>query len=247
MDHPDTEILPPSKSKHQIEAPFLIRSPVPVTETIIRNTIGPRIQYPAGTITTDLDSIIRSKYRSPPKPLPPLKIREKEKIDDIKPNADEEEDIDDIVNKIAYEGNLNDDKAKKTNEKDPFIPIEIFDDSSYEEYSLDYLMKHPDAFSRYREISGAVYWTECKVLKYDKKDELFTIEWAKTHKRKKVARYNLRFAIENEKKFNDRVENAKRSAKRYESQFRFNSRIQQMSLENLPELSKLNIQEIIKI
>ena len=245
MDNPNVEILPPSIPKHQIEAPFLIKSPLPVTETIIRNGIGPRIQYPVGTTTTDLDSIIRSKYRSPPKPLPPLKNNETENIEETKQDT-EEEDIDEIINNVTYEGNLNNEKPKTMNENEPFMPLEIFDDSSYEEYSLDYLMKHPEAFSRYREISGAVYWTECNVIKYDKKNELFTIEWAKTHKRKKVARYNLRFAIENEQKFNERVEAAKKSAKRYEAQFRFNSRIQQMTFDNLPELTKSDIQEIIR-
>ncbi|OHT04040.1 Dynein heavy chain family protein [Tritrichomonas foetus] len=217
LSHPEIELISPKSkvNKNQIEAPFLIKSPVPVTEPIVNTGIGQRVQYPSGTTTTDLDSIIRSKYRAPAKPLPPLKNR----------------------GPTTSTSSLDDGES--------FMPLEIFDDTTFEEYPLEELMKNPDAYSRYRELSGTTYWTECKVIDYNKEEEIFTIEWLKTKKRKKVARYNLRFAIENEDLFEQRVENAKKAAKKYEIQFRFDSRVKQMPMEELPELSQNNFQEIL--
>ena len=213
-ENPEFELIQGSfNPKNIVEAPYLIKSPVPVTEPLVNTGInGPKVRHPSGMTTTSIDSITRSKGKVQLQPLPPLK--------------DESEDEDE-------------------NNKETFLPLEMFDDSSYEEYPLDVLLQHPEAYSKYRELSGATYWTECTVVDYDPDTMLFTIEWDKTRRRKKVVRYNLRFAIEDEEKFRKRIEAAKRAARRYEYQYRFDSRIKQMPIEELPELSPENFLQIM--
>ncbi|EAY07015.1 Dynein heavy chain family protein [Trichomonas vaginalis G3] len=127
---------------------------------------------------------------------------------------------------------------------DFFLPIELFDDSNYEQYPLEYLLQHPDAFSKYTVINMGTVWKKCKVLEYFPENKLFTIQWEKSTQKKKVTRFNLRFECEDEAKFNKRIEAAKEGCRAYEMEFRLNSRINQMPTTDLPELPD---QEISKI
>ncbi|OHT12761.1 hypothetical protein TRFO_17306 [Tritrichomonas foetus] len=128
----------------------------------------------------------------------------------------------------------------------PFLPLELFDDTTYEEFSLEYLLEHPKAWSKYNDMENQENeWRECNVVGYDPKTFYFTIEWKNSKKRKKVARFNLRFDVENIDKFNERIEAAKRASLRYEMQFRFNARVESMPIDDLPELSPQNLQKIV--
>ena len=102
-------------------------------------------------------------------------------------------------------------------------------------------MEHPKAWSK-RQDNGETVWFPCTVLEYDPELALFSIEWDDDHRRKKVARFNLRFDIEKESKFEARIEAAKMAALRYEMQFRFDTRVQEMPVDDLPDLSPTNLQ-----
>ncbi|OHT13633.1 Dynein heavy chain family protein [Tritrichomonas foetus] len=171
----------------------------------VMNVTEKLVDFPQGTVTTDIDEILRSKYRRPSTAVPPI--------------------------------------IPQTPEKDEFsvdtrfFPLEYFDDTSFEEFSLPELMKDPNAFSQYNN-NGQIKWEECTVLKYDEKTKFFLIEWKKTKKQKKVPRFNLRFARENPEKFAKRIENAKNNCKKYENQLRFDAQVNMKSLENLPSLAE---------
>ena len=164
---------------------------------------------PQSTVTTDLNDILKSKYRSMKKPIPPL--RKKEEEDNVEPQ---------------------------------YLPLEMFDDSTYEQYPIEELMKSPYAFSRYQDIDGENYWAPCYVLDYDKTDEIFTIEWDDNHKRKKVARFNIRFEQEDPEKFEKRIQAAKKLCAKYETMLRFEARVEQMPTIQLPQLSPENMDSI---
>jgi len=193
-----------ARSKSGMSAPFSVKPP-----KVSQSSHGygeSRVQYPNGTATTDISDILKSKFRAPSKPLPPLKS---DFLDDPQ-----------------------------------FLPLEVFDDSTYEEFTLDELMKDPIAYSRFQEIDGDNYWAKCTVLSYDEKTGLFLIEWDGTGKRKKVARFNLRFEREDREKFEKRIIAAKKSCALFETSLRFQSRITQMPRENLPVISPEDLEEI---
>ena len=159
-------IVPPvlaARTKSVLQAPMAVHPPKP------RAIIGQfaqddKIVFPAGTITTDLNDILKSKYKSPMKPIPPL----------------------------MTENDLTDPQ---------FLPLDLFDDSSFEEYSIDELMKDPEAYSRYQDLEGNIYWAKCTALEYNPQTHLFTIEWKGNGKRKQVGRFNIRFEKENPEKY----------------------------------------------
>ncbi|EAY14826.1 Dynein heavy chain family protein [Trichomonas vaginalis G3] len=200
---------PTARPKTALEAPYHLKPPKSIIENSGRTTS--RLNYPPGTVTTDLDAIEHSRFRQAPKALPPIQDRTVE-------------------------------------EQEPtFLPLEYFDDSTYEEFPIEDLMKTPQAFSRYQELNGDSYWARCTVLKMEPDTGLFVIEWQGSKKRKKVARFNLRFERENEKKFQLRVEAARKRCRLFETEFRFHNRVQQMSTEGLPELSEEDMDDITKI
>jgi hypothetical protein len=164
--------------------------------------------FAPGTVTTDLNDILRSKYRAQKKPLPPLKSH------------------DEVNNDPLY------------------LPLEMFDDSTYEQYPVEELLKEPEAYSRYQDLYGTNSWAHCTVVGYDPETRVFTIEWDGTRTRKRVARFNLRFEKEDPDLFERRVEEAKRSCARYESMLRFESRVSEMPTSALPLLSASNMEAI---
>ena len=109
------------------------------------------VDFPQGTVTTDIDDILRSKYRRPSTVVPPI---------DSNTEIPEDFSID-----------------------TRFLPLEYFDDSTYEEFSIEELMKDRKAYSQYSN-NGQIKWEECKVLDYNEENEYFTIEWKKTKKQK---------------------------------------------------------------
>lgn len=126
-----------------------------------------------------------------------------------------------------------------------FLPLEMFDDSTFEEYPISELMKNPYAYSRYQEIDGDNYWAPCTVLDYDEENRIFTIEWDNdTRKRKRVARFNLRFEQEDPDKFDKRIQIAKKLCTQHEYLLRFEARVEQMPTINLPQLSPSNLDEM---
>ena len=217
IKNPEQKILPREKAKPISEAPFPFKSSLKFRKSSPQKQTNTTIKFP--TSTTNIDSILTSKYRIP-KPLPPLK--------------DSEQD---------------DNKNDENKNVAPFLPLELFDDTTYEEFSLEYLLKHPKAWSKYKsDISNddiESTWRPCTVIDYDPVTFFFTIEWNDDHKKKKVARFNLRFDCENPDKFAERIEAAKRGSLRYEMQFRFDSRVQSMPTEDLPELAPQNLERIV--
>lgn len=85
---------------------------------------------------------------------------------------------------------------KDTIDDGKFLPLEFFDDSTYEEYPLEILMENPVAFSQYSEIEGDIKWEPCHVL--GKEGRYFLIQWDNHDQVKKVTRFNIRFDKENE-------------------------------------------------
>ncbi|KAK8861158.1 hypothetical protein M9Y10_012853 [Tritrichomonas musculus] len=128
-----------------------------------------------------------------------------------------------------------------------FLPLEVFDDSTYEEFPIEELLKTPVGYSKYNDLNGNFYWAKCNVLDHDPKTGVFLIEWQNSKKRKKVARYNLRFERENEAKFQARIDAAKKACVRYETQVRFDNRVSQLPTDDLPELANDDIQDIISL
>ena len=204
------DLVSARKNKTSFAAPYHLRPPKSIVKT--RGRSPSKIDFPQGTVTTDLDSIIKAKYRHTSRILPPMPSSE----------YDAEKEL-------------------------TFMPLELFDDSAYEEYPLEELMKTPQAYSRYQELNGDSYWAKCTVLSVEPDTGLFVIEWDGSKKRKKVARFNLRFERESTEKYFKRVEAAKASCKKYETLFRLENRIQQMPTEGLPELSEDDINDIIEI
>jgi hypothetical protein len=49
---------------------------------------------------------------------------------------------------------------------------------------------------------------ECQVIDYIPAEEMFVIQWRINKKHKKVTRFNLRFALEDESQFNSRLQAA---------------------------------------
>ena len=163
-----------------------------------------------GSVSTNVNDILKSKFRSLQKPIPPLRPKDEE-----------------------------------LNQEPQFLPLEMFDDSTYEEYPISELMKNPYAYSKYQDIDGENYWAPCYVIDYDEENRIFTIEWDNdTHKRKKVARFNLRFEQEDYDKFEKRIQAAKKLCARRENELRFEARIEQMPTIDLPQLSPENIDAI---
>ena len=223
-EKPVNEIIqPPPPIQTATKPIFKLRPPKPITETSTsrapsprKNTIIPNgtvipksTPLPNGTLTTDLDAIIRAKHRQAATTLPPIKDREEEKKEPV------------------------------------FMPLEVFDDARFEEFPLEELLKNPIAYSKYQDLNGNYYWAKCRVIQYYKENGLFLIEWAKSKKRKKVARFNLRFDKENEEKFKERIAHATESCRRYETQVRFDTRVSQMPTDNLPELANDDLQDIV--
>jgi len=212
IEENSVESKPPSNSgsknekENKISAPYHIKAPKAISDAPPAAS-GSKIHHQSGSMTTDLNVIMKSKIRAPARPLPPLK--------DSAPN-----------------------------EEDSFLPLEVFDDLSYAEFTTEELLKHPDAFSKFPSKNGEIVWEKCKVIDYDSKQELFIIEWEKNKKQKKVARFNIRFAIESEEKFNRRLQAAKNASHRYEMQFRFINRVEQMPTDYLPELSPYDLENI---
>ncbi|OHT05113.1 Dynein heavy chain family protein [Tritrichomonas foetus] len=210
QENPVCDLLPPSTStpKSPTKPVFKLRPPRPITES--PRAPSPRKNFPSGTLTTDLDSIIKSKHRQAAKPIPPI--------------------------------------PRETTKEDPvFMPLEVFDDATFEEYPIEELMKTPVAYSKYQDLNGNFYWAKCNVLEHDKETGLFLIEWANSKKRKKVARFNLKFDRENEIKFQARIDAATKSCRRYETQVRFNTRVSQLPTESLPELANDDVDDIINL
>ncbi|KAK8860630.1 hypothetical protein M9Y10_012295 [Tritrichomonas musculus] len=182
-----------------------------------------RVIFPAGTVTTDLKDILRSKYLIPTQKKS-SSLNKLYNLNKVKPNNSQNElesENDNIIN----------------NFEDPkFLPLEVFDDKKYEEFSIEELMKNPTGYSKISD-KGQIRWEKCKVINYDEENHLFLIEWENNHKRKKVARFNLRFDQENKEKFDLRVDQARLSCAMFETAMKFNKRVEEMPTDSLPELS----------
>jgi hypothetical protein len=100
------------KPRPKSNAPLPVHAPKGVPCEITRAPIPPpesRIEFPAGTATTNLTDILRSKCMIPQRPAP------------VNPATEAE---------------------------DPkFLPLEVFDDTANEEFSVEELMKDPVAYS----------------------------------------------------------------------------------------------------
>ena len=195
--------LPPDPNPYE-KAPYHVKAPRMISDTQVVTEMS-RCQYPQGTVTTDLNSIIRSRYRAPSSPLPPL-------------------------------------QGRGGGDGPPLLPLEVFDDTTYAEYSLEELLKRPEAFSKFVSVNGDVVWQPCKVIGYNPENELFKIKWDGTGKEKQVARFNIRFKCESERMFQARLKAAKQAERRYEMQFRFDHRVEQMPLEGLPDIDLYSIE-----
>ena len=185
------------------KAPFKVKAPRSVDD--IMSGYDGKISFPPGTRTTDLNSIIRSRFRSQNKPLPPI------------PDKD---------------GNKDNNNSNTSN----ILPLEVFDDTSFAEYTIDELLQRPDAVSKVMDQNGKTSWEKCLVTAYDEDSELFTIKWKNSGKIKKVPRFNVRFECEDENLFNKRLEAAKESCHKFEIMIRLNNRIDQMPPEDLPDI-----------
>ena len=117
--------LPPDPNPYE-KAPYHVKAPRMISDTQVVTEMS-RCQYPQGTVTTDLNSIIRSRYRAPSSPLPPL-------------------------------------QGRGGGDGPPLLPLEVFDDTTYAEYSLEELLKRPEAFSKFVSVNGDVVWQPCKVI-----------------------------------------------------------------------------------
>jgi len=137
------------------------------------------------------------------------------------------------------------DEERSMYEMEPSVfPIEIFDDSNYIEFPLEYLLDNPSSVSQFRQKNGEISWKKCRVTSYDIDSGLFTIKWDCNGKAKQVPRFNLRFLVEDETKFEKRIERAKSLAKEAEILYRFLYRIDQMSFEMQPSLSNDHVKKI---
>lgn len=94
-----------------------------------------RVIFPAGTVTTDLKDILRSKYLIPTQKKS-SSLNKLYNLNKVKPNNSQNElesENDNIIN----------------NFEDPkFLPLEVFDDKKYEEFSIEELMKNPTGYSK---------------------------------------------------------------------------------------------------
>ncbi|KAK8896419.1 hypothetical protein M9Y10_014318 [Tritrichomonas musculus] len=205
--------IPASKiSKRPITAKKNItKISIPKAPTNKTNINEKLVDFPQGTVTTDIDDILRSKYRRPSTVVPPI--------------------------------NSNPDVPEDFSVDTRFLPLEYFDDSTYEEFSIEELMKDPNAYSQYSN-NGQIKWEECTVLEYDEKNGYFTIEWKKTKKKKKVPRFNIRFVRENLEKFQERIAVARSNCIRFENTLRFNAQVDLRSINCLPSLSENDFDEI---
>jgi len=172
-----------------------------------KNAPEQRKDYPEGTTTTNIPDILRSKYRVPNKPLPPL-------VD---------------FNSI---------------ENPKFLPLEYFDNEEYGEFSIEELMKDPQAMSQYSEIGGQSIWESCQVLSYDESTKTFDIIWDFNGKTKRVSRFNLRFNRENPERFMQRVQAAKQQCMLYEISLRYDARIALMTIDDVPTLPQSSLNNI---
>ena len=103
-------ITPSSKiSKRPTTSKKLTKISIPKAATNKTNFTEKLVDFPQGTVTTDIDDILRSKYRRPSTVVPPI---------DSNPETREDFSID-----------------------TRFLPLEYFDDSTYEEFSIEELMK----------------------------------------------------------------------------------------------------------
>jgi hypothetical protein len=100
-----------------------------------------------------------------------------------------------------------------------WLTKESFDGSNEEQYSILYLLEHPQAWSRYHDRDrNSNEWRECTVIDSNADSATFTKEWAEDHKWKRVARFNLRFDIENEEQFQRRIDDASEACERFARQ-----------------------------
>ena len=224
------KVYPPPPPNPQEEAIYHVKAPRMITENKVVTQLS-RHAYPPGTVTTDLNQIIRSKYRHPSEPLPPLKneqVLERTIMEEAQEEGQE----------------LADNKELETKDdvNPPFLPLEIFDDLTYQEMPVEELMKNPQAVSKFRLPSGDVIWKKCNVLSYNPQNELFSICWVDSKKTKQVARFNIRFLAENESLFEKRVAVAKETRLKYITKFRFDHRVELMPTDGLPSLDLYSIE-----
>ncbi|KAK8888098.1 hypothetical protein M9Y10_039159 [Tritrichomonas musculus] len=230
-------VIPPPSPNPLEDAPYHVKAPRLISDTKVVTQLS-RYAYPPGTVTTDLNQIIRSKFRHQTEPLPPLKDGEDDNITQMEAANKLNIDLSNIPNDIDFT-----ELTADTNVEPPFLPLEVFDDLTYEEYPVEELLKHPEAVSQYQLVDGSKIWKKCKVLGYNPENELFTIEWKdKLKKTKQVARFNIRFLIENEATFEKRLEAAKAARIRFITQFRFDHRVSLMPLDGLPSIDLHSIE-----
>ena len=114
-----------------------------------------------------------------------------------------------------------------------FLPLEYFDDDQLSEYTIEELLKNPHAVSQYTK-NGETTWEPCTAINFNNDTQMFTIKWDSNHKKKHVPRFNIRFDIENLKKFENRIEKAKRTRLLFQAAVRLEARLALMPIDNLP-------------
>ena len=83
------------------------------------------------------------------------------------------------------------------------LPLEKFNPHLDPHTNLDYfILKNPEAQSRWYNPDGSIGWRECWVSDYDPGSKEFTVRWKNNMKTKKVRKMNLHFACEDQKEFN---------------------------------------------
>lgn len=213
-----------------------------------------------------LDSVIASqKMESSPLGLGQSKKRLFKEYDSDT-DSEEEEKFDTryslslILNKeFDYEekAEIIDDSVRiEKSEKGGFLPLEMFDDDSFEKHSPEEWISLGGAEgtpARSRFFNGNEYvWKPCLVTGFDEEKNMFYIIWKDkegniSQKSKKVKRFNLIFDDEDEKMFHQRVRCAQMRRRNSERELRLALQVAKIPDEQVTEVSEEQIHRILSL
>eukprot|EP00736_Rhodelphis_marinus_P009962 Rmarinus@m.13206 len=133
----------------------------------------------------------------------------------------------------------------------PPMPLEYFDNHDFESRTPQEWLelaedeKGTPAHSQYRYANGMQRWLGCRVLAYNKDDDVYLVRWDRDGKEKWVTRLNLRFDSEDETYYEKRLTAAIELRKKVEKRTRMNDFVDNISDDRVAGISGKEVEHIL--
>ncbi|PRP89251.1 dynein heavy chain 1, axonemal [Planoprotostelium fungivorum] len=125
-----------------------------------------------------------------------------------------------------------------------YIPLEFFDDVSYENVPQDAMMPGKPATSKWFFPDGTWEWKDCIIKSFDPEREQFLVIWSDSGKEKFVSRLNLR--LENDDRFFQRLQSAYQNRMVYEKRLARQMKIDSLDISSMNEPSPEQLEVIVQ-